>query len=66
VYRKPDDAEVEIIASGDTSFLQGEYVDKLEFREVNDQILDKKVIMEAGDSPGSNPARVVSPRELSR
>ncbi|MFN8691169.1 MAG: DNA-directed RNA polymerase subunit beta', partial [Cyclobacteriaceae bacterium] len=34
--------KVEILDSGDTSFLQGEYVDKFEFREVNDTILDKK------------------------
>lgn len=56
--------KVEIIDSGDTSFLQGEYVDKLEFREVNDQILDKKVITDAGDSQRFKPGQIVTPREL--
>ncbi len=56
--------KVEIIDSGDTSFLQGEYVDKLEFREVNDQILDKKVVTDAGDSTRFKPGQIVTPREL--
>jgi DNA-directed RNA polymerase subunit beta' len=56
--------KVEIIDSGDTSFLQGEYVDKLEFREVNDAILDKKVITDAGDSAKFKPGQIVTPREL--
>ena len=43
--------KVEIIDPGDTSFLTNEYVDKLQFREDNDTILDKKVVIEAGDSP---------------
>ena len=42
--------KVEIIDPGDTSFLTNEYVDKLQFREDNDTILDKKVVIEAGDS----------------
>jgi DNA-directed RNA polymerase subunit beta' len=42
--------KVEIIDSGDTTFLPGEYVDKFEFREENDGVLDKKVVIEAGDS----------------
>ncbi|MFZ6001371.1 MAG: DNA-directed RNA polymerase subunit beta', partial [Bacteroidota bacterium] len=56
--------KVEIIDSGDTSFLQGEYVDKLEFRELNDTILDKKVVMEAGDSQRFKPGQIITPREL--
>ncbi|NOT74571.1 MAG: DNA-directed RNA polymerase subunit beta' [Cyclobacteriaceae bacterium] len=56
--------KVEIIDSGDTSFLQGEYVDKLEFREINDLILDKKVVLEAGDSQKLKPGQIVSAREL--
>jgi DNA-directed RNA polymerase subunit beta' len=56
--------KVEIIDSGDTSFLQGEYVDKLEFREVNDTILDKKVVTEAGDSQKFKPGQIVTAREL--
>jgi DNA-directed RNA polymerase subunit beta' len=56
--------KVEIIDSGDTSFLQGEYVDKLEFREVNDLVLDKKVVLDSGDSQKLKPGQIVSAREL--
>ncbi len=56
--------KVEIIDSGDTSFLQGEYVDKLEFRELNDAILDKKVVTEAGDSQRFKPGQIITAREL--
>ena len=56
--------KVEIIDSGDTSFLQGEYVDKLEFREINDLVLDKKVVLESGDSQKFKPGQIVSTREL--
>jgi DNA-directed RNA polymerase subunit beta' len=56
--------KVEVIDSGDTSFLQGEYVDKLEFREVNDLILDKKVVMDAGDSQKLKPGQIITARDL--
>jgi DNA-directed RNA polymerase subunit beta' len=56
--------KVEVIDSGDTSFLQGEYVDKLEFREVNDLILDKKVVMEPGDSQKLKPGQIITARDL--
>ncbi len=56
--------KVAIIDSGDTSFLQGEYVDKLEFREVNDLVLDKKVILDGGDSQKLKPGMIISAREL--
>ena len=56
--------KVEIIDSGDTSFLQGEYVDKLEFREINDLVLDKKVILDAGESQKLKPGQIVTAREL--
>ncbi|MFN8342684.1 MAG: DNA-directed RNA polymerase subunit beta' [Cyclobacteriaceae bacterium] len=56
--------KVEILDSGDTSFLQGEYVDKLEFREVNDLVLDKKVVTEAGDSQRFKPGQIITAREL--
>jgi DNA-directed RNA polymerase subunit beta' len=56
--------KVEIIDSGDTSFLQGEYVDKLEFREINDLVLDKKVVMEPGDSTRFKPGQIITAREL--
>ena len=56
--------KVEIIDSGDTTFLPGEYVDKFEFREENDRVLDKKVVMGAGDSQRFKVGQIISPREL--
>jgi len=56
--------KVEIIDSGDTSFLQGEYVDKFEFGAVNDLILDKKVVIESGDSQKLKPGMIISARDL--
>jgi DNA-directed RNA polymerase subunit beta' len=56
--------KVEIIDPGDTSFLTNEYVDKLQFREDNDLILDKKVVIEAGDSVILKPGQIISAREL--
>ncbi|MCZ8353305.1 MAG: DNA-directed RNA polymerase subunit beta' [Cyclobacteriaceae bacterium] len=56
--------KVEIIDSGDTSFLPGEMVDKLNFREENDLILDKKVVMEPGSSDKFKPGQIITAREL--
>ncbi|HEV8512546.1 MAG TPA: DNA-directed RNA polymerase subunit beta', partial [Cyclobacteriaceae bacterium] len=56
--------KVEIIDSGDTTFLPGEYVDKFEFREVNDEILDKKIVLDAGDSNRLKVGQLISGREL--
>lgn len=56
--------KVEIIESGDTSFLTGELVDKLVFREENDQVLDKKVVIDAGDSERLKPGQIITAREL--
>ncbi|MCU0419669.1 MAG: DNA-directed RNA polymerase subunit beta' [Cyclobacteriaceae bacterium] len=56
--------KVEIIDSGDTTFLPGEYVDKFEFREVNDAILDKKVVTDSGDSTRFKVGQIITPREL--
>jgi DNA-directed RNA polymerase subunit beta' len=56
--------KVEIIDSGDTTFLPGEYVDKFEFREENDRVLDKKVVIDSGDSQRFKVGQIISPREL--
>ncbi len=56
--------KVEIIDPGDTNFLPGEYVDKFVFREENDNILDKKVVVDAGDSQNLKPGQIVTAREL--
>jgi DNA-directed RNA polymerase subunit beta' len=56
--------KVEIIDAGDTSFLQGQVVDRFQFREENDMILDQKVVVEAGDSPSLKPGQIITPRQL--
>jgi DNA-directed RNA polymerase subunit beta' len=56
--------KVEIIEPGDTSFLPGQIVDKFLFREENDLILDKKVVMESGDSENLKPGQIITSRRL--
>jgi DNA-directed RNA polymerase subunit beta' len=56
--------KVQILDSGDTSFLVGENVDKIVFAEENDLVLDKKVVTEAGDSENLKPGQIVTPRDL--
>ena len=56
--------KVEILDAGDTGFLQGQVVDKWAFREENDNILDKKVVMDAGDSSTLKPGMIISSRRL--
>ena len=56
--------KVEIIDPGDTTFLPGEYVDKFAFREENDSVIDKKVVIEPGDSPTMKAGQIINAREL--
>lgn len=56
--------KVEILDAGDTNFLQNQIVDKWAFREENDNILDKKVVMDAGDSSTLKPGMIVTSRRL--
>ena len=56
--------KVEIIDPGDTNFLPGEYVDKFQFREDNDLVLDKKVVVEPGDSQIFKPGMIITARDL--
>jgi len=56
--------KVQIVDSGDTMFLPNQNVDKFEFMEANDNILDKKVVVEAGDSTAMKPGMIVSARRL--
>jgi len=53
-----------IVDPGDTSFLQGESVDRHDFFEENDLIYDRKVIAEPGDSKKYNAGGVVSLRQI--
>jgi DNA-directed RNA polymerase subunit beta' len=56
--------KVEIIEPGDTNFLQGQVVDKFAFRDENDAIMDKKIVIDAGDSETLKPGQIVSARRL--
>jgi DNA-directed RNA polymerase subunit beta' len=56
--------KVEILDAGNTSFLQGQIVDKWAFREENDSILDKKIVLDAGDSATLKPGMIISARRL--
>ncbi|MCH7398675.1 DNA-directed RNA polymerase subunit beta' [Belliella sp. DSM 107340] len=56
--------KVEILDAGDTGFLQNQVVDKWAFREENDNILDKKVVMEPGDSSTLKAGMIISARRL--
>jgi DNA-directed RNA polymerase subunit beta' len=56
--------KVEILDAGDTGFLQNQIVDKWAFREENDNILDKKVVMDAGDSSTLKPGMIITSRRL--
>ncbi len=56
--------KVIIIDAGDTSFLTNQSVDRFAFMEENDSILDKKVVMESGDSENLKPGMIVTSREL--
>ncbi|SDM07273.1 DNA-directed RNA polymerase subunit beta' [Catalinimonas alkaloidigena] len=56
--------KVEILEPGDTSFLPGQTVDKFTFQGENDEILDKKVVVEAGDSEKLRAGQIVTARQL--
>lgn len=56
--------KVQIVDSGDTSFLASQVVDKFTFREENDKMLMKKVVVDAGDSPNVKPGQIVTARQL--
>jgi len=56
--------KVQIIEAGDTSFLTNQVVDRFNFREENDNILDKKVVIECGDSEKLRPGMIITARQL--
>ena len=49
---------------GDTTFLEQEVVDKLDFAEENDRIWGKKVVIDAGDSENLQKGQIVTARKL--
>jgi DNA-directed RNA polymerase subunit beta' len=56
--------KVWIMDSGDTAFLTNQMVDKFVFREENDIILEKLVIVDAGDSENYKPGQIIDSRQL--
>jgi len=55
---------VEIEDAGDTIFLEGEAVEKIDFLEQNDFIFDKKIILDAGESTKLRAGQTVTLRQL--
>ena len=56
--------KVEIEDPGDTHFLEGELVNKIDFRETNDEIFGMKVIEDKGESMNLEDGQIISARRL--
>ncbi len=56
--------KVEILEPGDTRFLEGDIVDKMDFLEENDRIWGRKVVTNAGDSESLHEGQIVTARRL--
>ena len=55
---------VQIEDPGDTTFLEGEAVERLDFFEENDRIFDKKFVTESGDSNNLSAGQLVTLRQI--
>ena len=56
--------KVQINDPGDTTFLEQQMVDKLDFAEENDRIWGKKVVVDAGDSDTLQKGQIITARRL--
>ena len=56
--------KVEVDDPGDTKFLEGEVVNKIDFQEENDEVFGKKVVVNPGDSEIYKAGQIVSARKL--
>ncbi len=56
--------KVIIIDAGDTNFLTNQVVDRFAFMEENDNIMDKKVVVDAGESESLKPGQIITSRKL--
>ncbi len=56
--------KVQIQDPGDTRLLQEQVVDKWEFMRVNDDIYDKKIVVDAGDSERFRAGQMVTAHDL--
>ena len=56
--------KMNIVEAGDTKFLDGQVITKLEFMEENDRIFGMKVIEDTGDSQVLKAGQIISARKL--
>jgi DNA-directed RNA polymerase subunit beta' len=56
--------KVEVEDPGDTRFLEGELVNKIDFQEENDDIFGKKVVIDPGDSEALRQGQIITARKL--
>ncbi len=56
--------KVQIEDPGDTRFLEGDLVNKADFRDTNDEIFDMKVVTDAGDSQHFEAGSKITARQL--
>ena len=56
--------KVQIEDSGDTIFLEGELVNKIEFATENDRVFDLKIVVDEGDSVHLKPGQPITARKL--
>jgi len=56
--------KLRIIESGDTKFLEGDFVDKLVFEEENETLLDKEYVVNKGDSAKVKNGQLIVKKKL--
>lgn len=56
--------KVEVEDPGDTRFLEGELVNKIDFQEENDEVFGKKVVTDPGDSESMHFGQIITARKL--
>jgi len=56
--------KVEVEDPGDSRFLEGELVNKIDFQDENDWIYGKKVVEDPGESPNLKAGQIISARKL--
>jgi len=56
--------KVEVEDPGDSRFLEGELINKIDFQDENDWIFGKKVVEDPGDSPNLKSGQIITARKL--
>ncbi|PKP54221.1 MAG: DNA-directed RNA polymerase subunit beta' [Bacteroidetes bacterium HGW-Bacteroidetes-1] len=56
--------KVEVEDPGDTRFLEGELINKIDFQEENDEIFGKKVVTDPGDSDTLRQGQIITARKM--